>query len=60
MLQMLQPENWDETMVFYVEHLIREVECAGVKMEALRIRRHFAVGEIEEEGKGEGERLDIT
>ena len=46
--RVLQPENWTETMVFYVEHLISKVECAGVKMDALRIRRHFATGEVEE------------
>ena len=46
--RVLQPDNWTETMVFYVEHLISKVECAGVKMDALRIRRHFAAGEIEE------------
>ena len=56
---LLQPENWTETMVFYVEYLTREVECEGARMEALRIRRHFAAGEVEKEGDGEGKGLDV-
>ena len=42
----LQPENWPETMEFYVEHLTAQVvDSEGIRMEALRVRRHFAEGE---------------
>lgn len=37
----LQPENWTETMEFYVEYLTTPVVCDGERMDALRGRRHF-------------------
>ncbi|CAF9925246.1 MAG: hypothetical protein HETSPECPRED_005785 [Heterodermia speciosa] len=52
--RLLQQDNWAETMVFYVEYLTSKVECEGVKMDALRIRRHFAEGELGEEDEEEG------
>ena len=49
--EMLQPEDWPNSMVYYVEHLQDRVLCGGVKMDALRIRRHFEDGEVEDGGE---------
>lgn len=46
---LLQPDNWTEDMVYYVQHLTRRVKCADVEteMEALRVKKHFENGEVE-------------
>lgn len=43
-----KPKGQLEKMELFINKPIEIVKCDGIEMEVLRVRRHFADGEVEE------------